>query len=78
MAKKGHSYSQTTVHHHKDGSHTMKHHHEADAAKDMEYAVPDHDSMMDGMQSNLGGGGAGEAEAAAPGAAGGAPMPGAM
>ena len=74
MAKKGHSYSHTTVHHHKDGSHTMKHHHEADAQKDMEYAVPDHDSMMDGMQQNLGG--AGEAEAAAPGAAGGAPMPG--
>ena len=71
MAKK-HEYSHTTVHHHKDGSHTMKHHHENDSAKDMEYAVPDHDSMMDGMQQNIGGEGAAEP---APGAAGGAPAP---
>jgi hypothetical protein len=73
MAKRGHSFSHTTVHHHKDGSHTMKHHHESNPEKDMEYVVPDHDSMMDGMQANLGGGGA---EEAAPGGAGGAPMPG--
>jgi hypothetical protein len=73
--KKGHDYGHTTTHHHDDGSHTIKHHHKNDPQKDLEYAVPDHDSMMDGMQSNLGGGGA-EPEAAAPGAAGGAPMPG--
>jgi len=73
--KRGHPYSHTTTHHHKDGSNTSKHHHESDPAKDLEYAVPDHEGMMAGMESNLGGG-AGEAEAA-PGAAGGAPMPGA-
>lgn len=55
----------------------MHHHHESgESKKDMEYAVPDHDGMMDGMQQNIGGGaGAAEAEPE-PGAAGGAPMPG--
>ena len=76
MAKKGHPYSHTTVHHHHDGSHTMRHHHESgDPKKDLEYAVENHDGMMDGMHSNLSpemaGGGAGE-EAMEAGAAGGA------
>jgi len=75
MAKK-HEFSHSTVHHHKDGSHTVMHHHRKDPEKSMEYAVPDHDGMMDGMQSNLGGGPMGAAEPE-PGAAGGAPEPGA-
>ena len=67
---KHHEFSHTTVHHHKDGSHTMKHHHQSNPEKDMEYAVPGHDEMMDGMQSNLAPqGGAEEAQEA--GAAGG-------
>jgi hypothetical protein len=72
---KHHGYSHTTVHHHKDGSHTIHHHHHADGSKDVEHAVADHDGMMDSMQQHLspemaeGEGGAGEAMAA--GAAGG-------
>ena len=74
MAKRKHEFSSSTVHHHKDGSNTMHHHHESDPKKDMEYAVPDHDSMMEGMQQNLGGEPGAQPE---PGAAGGAAEPGA-
>lgn len=78
---KHHEYSHTTIHHHHDGSHTIKHHHHSgDEMKHKEYAVLDHDGMMDGMHQNLGpemagaGGGAEEAaEAGAAGAGGGMP-----
>ena len=74
MAKMKHGFHSTTVKHHKDGSHTVHHHHE-DPAKDVEHAVADHDGMMDSMQEHLGEG-AGEAEAAGPAGAGaGGPMP---
>ena len=53
MAKRKHSFSHTTTHHHEDGSNTIKHHHKSDPMKDMEYAVPDHDGMMDSMQQHL-------------------------
>lgn len=82
--EKKHHFSNTTVRHHKDGSHTITHHHESgDEKRDLEYAVADHDAMMDGMHRNLspemtgaegeGEGEAGEAEHAfEAGAAGGA------
>ena len=69
-----HGFHSTTVKHHKDGSHTVHHHHE-DPAKDIEHVVADHDGMMDSMQQHLGpemaqGGDGGGEEAAAAGAAG--------
>ena len=69
-----HGFHSTTVKHHKDGSHTVHHHH-MDPEKDIEHAVADHNGMMDSMQQHLGEP-AGEAEAAGPeGAGAGGPMP---
>lgn len=49
MAKK-HPYKHTHITHHDDGSHTVHHHHESGDDKDhKDYAVSDHDGMMDGM-----------------------------
>jgi hypothetical protein len=69
-----HKFHSTTIKHHKDGSHTVHHHH-MNPEHDVEHAVADHDGMMDSMQQNLGGGpqGAGGGEeameaGAAPGA----------
>ncbi len=75
--KKHHKYTHTTITHHDDGSHTMKHHHE-DGKSHKEYAVADHDGMMDGMMDHTSQMNPGEAEAnAGPAAAsteGAAPM----
>jgi len=75
MAKKHHEYSHTTVRHHSDGSHTITHHHHSgEPHKHKEYAVLDHDGMMDGMHENLSpemaGAGGAEEEGLAAGAAG--------
>ena len=71
--KRGHHFSHSTVHHHKDGSHHTEHHHESDPAKNVSYAKEDTEGMMGGMEQNLGG--QAEEPAAAPAAAppGGAP-----
>lgn len=69
MAKK-HQFSHSTIHHHKDGSHTVHHHHHEDPKKDVEHAVADDPGMMASMEQNLGGGaeGAGPAAEAPPAA----------
>ena len=70
---KKHSYSHTQVEHHKDGSHTLEHVHESDPKKTIRRAMPDLDAVHDSMEENLGEPNAGEAQATAPGAPGGAP-----
>lgn len=68
--EKKHSYSHTTIHHHTDGSHTMKHHHESDPTQDMSSAKPDLAGVQSQLESVLGRAGAGapagEAAPAAP------------
>lgn len=81
---KKHHFSHTNVEHHKDGSHTVHHHHESDPSKDVKHATPDHDGMMDSMMANTSSPNPGEAQADAgqsgvPGpaaAAAGLPVPG--
>lgn len=63
MAKKHHKYSHTHITHHPDGSHTVKHTHEEGPHKDKDYAVSDHDGMMDGMMEHTSAPNPGEAEA---------------
>jgi hypothetical protein len=78
---KKHSYSHTHIEHHKDGSHTVHHVHESDSKKDVKHAVPDLDGAHDSMEEHLGEPNMGEQAApaaAAPGAPGGAPAPGAQ
>jgi hypothetical protein len=53
MAKyAGHGFLTTTITHHDDGSHTIKHSHE-DGASHKEYAVGDLDGLHDGMEDSL-------------------------
>jgi hypothetical protein len=85
--KAGHDFARTEVIHHTNGSHTTTHHYRpAKAGKDgkmpeqrepVSYGSPDHDSMMSGMDDNLGGGPAG-AGAAAPAAPAAEPAPAAL
>lgn len=58
----GHGYKRTTVDHHDDGSHTVRHEHE-DGVSHMSYAKADLDQLHDGLQDHLGEANPGEAEA---------------
>lgn len=72
--KKHHKYSHTVVKHHDDGSHTVTHHHE-DGKSNKEYAVANHDGMIDGMMDHTSPANPGEeaANAGPVGAAGASP-----
>lgn len=84
MAEKKHKYEHTHITHHKDGSHSIHHHHE-DGVSHKDYARADHDSMLDGVLDHTGEMNEGEAEAdagnhgidAAEAAKAGIPLPGA-
>jgi len=64
MADKKHKYSHTHIVHHKDGSHTVHHEHE-DGKSHKDYAVADHDGMIDGIMDHTSEPNEGEAEAEA-------------
>jgi len=64
MAKKSHKYKHTHIIHHDDGSHTVHHEHE-DGKSHMDYAVDNHDGMMDGLMQHTSEPNEGEAEALA-------------
>lgn len=64
----GHGYHRTEIEHHKDGSHTVRHHPHPDHMHEMKensYAAGDLDAVHDGMQDNLGQPNPGENEDAA-------------
>lgn len=63
----------TTIRHFTDGSHHVKHEHEDGSVK--EYAVPNHDAMIDGLMQHTSEPNEGEAEAVA---GQGGPGPGAL
>jgi hypothetical protein len=79
--KAPHNFARTETIHHPNGSHTTTHHYRpgkpgkdgkmAETPEPMTYASPDHGSMMQGMDDNLGGGPQGAPQGGAP--AGGAP-----
>ena len=48
---KKHKYSHTHITHHSDGSHTVHHEHE-DGKSHKDYAVSDHDAMVDGIMDH--------------------------
>jgi hypothetical protein len=58
----GHGYKHTHITHHDDGSHSIHHEHEDGKHKD--YAVADHDAMMDGMMDHTSQPNPGEQESA--------------
>ncbi len=80
-SKKKHGFHHTTIEHHGDNSHTVRHEHE-DPSKSKSYAASDLDSVHAGMQENLNPPDAAPAAAAgpamAPGAPSGAPGPAGM
>lgn len=55
--KKKAKYKHTHIEHHADGSHTIRHT-PGDGGEEMSYSRPDHAGMMQGLEENLGGGGA--------------------
>lgn len=59
---KHHKFTHTTITHHDDGSHTIKHHH-ADGVSHKEYGRHDHDGMMDGLMEHTSAPNPGEAAA---------------
>jgi len=50
-----HSFHETTIKHHHDGSRTVKHHH-IDPAKSIEHAVPDLAGAQESMEQHVAGG----------------------
>lgn len=48
----GHGFKETHIRHHDDGSHTVRHIHEA--GEDKEHAVSDLDGVHDSLQDHLG------------------------
>lgn len=48
---KTNGYHTTTMRHHEDGSHTIRHEHE-DGISHKEYAASDHDGAMDGLMQH--------------------------
>ncbi len=71
--KKSHKYAHTHIVHHDDGSHTVHHEHE-DGKSHKDYAVNDHDAMLDGLMQHTGEPNDGEAELGQPNQ-GALPMP---
>lgn len=60
---KKHKFTHSHFEHHKDGSHTAHHVHEAGPQHDVKHAVGGLDELHDSMQDHLGSPNPGEAEA---------------
>jgi hypothetical protein len=74
--KRGHGFHSTHIQHHKDGSHTIHHMHDAGPEHDVKAAVGGHDEMLDHLIDHTSPGpNPGEAEANAGPVAGATPAP---